>query len=160
MEVTKKQTLLECLEIMRKFRNCFSHKGWGMAPIDRYQALFAEYDKKCKILEDMIHALDSETVRMALANWQKEIMEGFRINMKIDEDDSNPINGPLVRKDEGRDQEENGDHYPEERGIPAGEDPVQHGPEMDGQPVQRLENAGQGSGGEGGAEDRRDYGAV
>ena len=90
-EITKKETLLECLEIMRKFRNCFSHKGWGMAPIERYQALYDEYEDKCRILEDMIHALDSEPVRRALADWQKELMEDPRAM-----DSMNPINGPLT----------------------------------------------------------------
>ena len=83
-EVTKKETLLECLDIMKKFRNNFSQKGYGMAPIERYTALFEEYDKKCEILRDMIHALDSEPVRKALADWQKEVMENGPEALRLD----------------------------------------------------------------------------
>ena len=101
-EITKKATLLECLDIMRRFRNCFSHKGWGAVPIERYQALFAEYQTKCEILEDMIHALDSEPVRAALANWQKEIMI----------------------ENERRYKAENGDHHPEKRPVSCRQDSV------------------------------------
>ena len=115
MEVTKKATLLECLDIMRRLRNSFSHKGWGMVPIDRYHEFFEEYSRKCEIIEEMIHALDSEPVRRALANWQKELME-----------------------DERRHQEENGRDYPEERDVPAEPHIVFDRTEMDRQPVLRM----------------------
>ena len=74
MSVTKRETLLECLDLMKRFRNCFSQKGIGLAPIDRYTALFTEYDEKCQILREMIQALESEPVRQAMADWQKEVM--------------------------------------------------------------------------------------
>ena len=75
MKVTKRETLLECLDLMKKFRNSFSHKGWGMAPIERYAALYQEYDEKCQIIREMIQALESEPVRRAMADWQKMVME-------------------------------------------------------------------------------------
>ena len=75
MSVTKRETLLECLDIMKRFRNCFSEKGMGLAPIHRYTALFTEYDDKCQILREMIQALESEPVRRAMADWQKEVMK-------------------------------------------------------------------------------------
>ena len=75
MEVTKRETLLECLDLMQKFRRCFSEKGSGLTPIPRYKALFDEYDAKCEILRDMLQALESEPVRAAMANWQQMVME-------------------------------------------------------------------------------------
>ena len=46
---------------------------------------FQEQAEKCRILEDMIHALDSEPVRRAMADWQKEIIEnGPPKEMKLD----------------------------------------------------------------------------
>lgn len=72
--ITKRNTLLECLELMQKIRNSFSTDGWGMAPIPRYITLYQEYDEKCQILREMIQALESEPVRRAMADWQKEVM--------------------------------------------------------------------------------------
>ena len=113
-KITKRETLLECLDLMKKIRNSFSHKGWGMAPIERYTILFTEYDEKCQILREMVQALESEPVRKALANWQKEIMDlndaeddpvqpvnMLNVDRKtgawapVDEDNMNPINGRL-----------------------------------------------------------------
>jgi len=72
--ITKRETLLECLELMKKFRNAFSKDKYGMLAIERYTALYEEYDAKCWILREMIQALESEPVRKAMAEWQKEVM--------------------------------------------------------------------------------------
>lgn len=115
MEVTKRETLLECLDLMKKFRACFSHKGMGMMPTPRYAALFKEYDEKCRILREMLQALESEPVRKALANWQMMVMEkgpealklvGDEID-RIDADNMNQINGPLTELPEIRPEDVN-----------------------------------------------------
>ena len=110
MEVTKRETLLECLDLMKKFRACFSHKGMGMMPTPRYAALFKEYDEKCRILREMLQALESEPVRKALANWQQMVMEKGPEALKLDEidaDNINPINGPLTELPEIRPEDVN-----------------------------------------------------
>ena len=83
-EITKRETLLECLDIMKKFRNNFSQRGYGMAPIERYTALFDEYDKKCEILREMIQALESEPVRKALSDWQKQVIRNGPEALSLD----------------------------------------------------------------------------
>ena len=75
MVVTKRETLLECLDLMEKFRKSFTVKGSGLMPIQRYQALYDEYDEKCKVLREMIQALESEPVRKAMAEWQQLVMD-------------------------------------------------------------------------------------
>ena len=110
MEVTKRETLLECLDLMKKFRACFSHKGMGMIPTPRYAALFKEYDEKCRILREMIQALESEPVRKALANWQQMVIEKGPEALRMDEidaDNINPINGPLAEMPEIRPEDVN-----------------------------------------------------
>ena len=112
MEVTKRETLLECLDLMKKFRACFSHKGMGMMPTPRYAALFKEYDEKCRILREMLQALESEPVRKALANWQQMVMEkgpeALRlVEDEMDADNINPINGPLTELPEIRPEDVN-----------------------------------------------------
>lgn len=74
-EITRRDVLLECLDIMKKIRNSFSKDRLGLQAADRYDALFDEYDIKCRILREMIQANESAPVRRALADWQKEIME-------------------------------------------------------------------------------------
>ena len=84
MEITKRNTLLECLEMMKKIRNSFSKGRLGITPIDRYATLYEEYDRKCEILREMIQALESETVRRAMADWQKMVMDNGPEALKLD----------------------------------------------------------------------------
>lgn len=85
MKITKRETLLECLDLMKKIRNAFSQDSWGLAAIERYTAIFEEYDEKCQILREMIQAMESEPVRAAMADWQKMVMENGPEALKLDE---------------------------------------------------------------------------
>ena len=87
MVVTKRETLLECLDLMQKIRKSYTEKGCGLAPIQRYQILFQEYDEKCQILREMIQALESEPVRKALAEWQKMVMDRGPAALKLDDEE-------------------------------------------------------------------------
>ena len=71
----RKSVMVECLKIMREKRNLCSEKYDGLMPKKGMEQQFFDQKKKCEILEDLIHALDSEPVRKALADWQKEIMK-------------------------------------------------------------------------------------
>lgn len=108
MVVTKRETLLECLDIMQKIRKSYTEKGSGLAPIERYKILFLEYDEKCQILRELIQAMESEPVRKAMAEWQKRVMdqgpEALQINneeqqlrnvRQLDIQDYTGNNGPL-----------------------------------------------------------------
>ena len=110
MEITKRQTLLECLDLMTKFRNSFSHKGMGISAIERYQALYEEYDRKCEILREMIRALESEPVRRALADWQRMELPPAVLTFDGEGKDGYP------ERDEP-------DHTEEQR-VSGGQDPV------------------------------------
>ena len=74
-EITRRETLLECLDMMKRIRNAFSRDQLGLQAEEKFEALFAEYDEKCRILREIIQANESEPVRRALADWQKEILD-------------------------------------------------------------------------------------
>lgn len=75
-EVTRRETLLDCLEIMKMRRNVVSVGRRGLTPIEGYEDLFMERQQKCRIIMDLIQANESEPVRSALANWQIMLMKG------------------------------------------------------------------------------------
>lgn len=74
-EITRKSVLLECLSIMRQELAICSKTYNGLEPKKGMEEAWEQGRVKVQILEDMIHAYDSEPVRKALADWQLEIME-------------------------------------------------------------------------------------
>ena len=74
-EITRKSVLLECLSIMREEQRICSKNYNCLEPAKGMEEAWNQGRKKIQILEDMIHAYDSEPVRKALADWQKDVME-------------------------------------------------------------------------------------
>ena len=70
--------LLECLSIMREEQRICSTNYNGLQPKKGMEEAWQQGRRKIEILEDLIHAYDSEQVRRSLADWQKEIMEQNR----------------------------------------------------------------------------------
>lgn len=73
--ITRKSVLIECLELQRNKLRMYSKNGRMLEPIRGSEDLFREQQEKCKILEELIHAYDSEPVRAALHGWQEQIMK-------------------------------------------------------------------------------------
>ena len=71
-EITRKSVLIECLQIMREELNICSSKYNGLEPKKGMEEAWEQARVKVKILEDLIHAYESENVRKALATWQQE----------------------------------------------------------------------------------------
>ena len=67
--------LLECLSIMRQELALTSEHYNGLVAKKGMEEAWRQCREKIGILEDMIHAYESPTVRSALADWQKEIMD-------------------------------------------------------------------------------------
>ena len=83
-EVSRKSVLMECLEYERDLWKLTS-EGYDMrVPMKGMEDLFAEQRKKCEILQEMLHALESEPVRHVLANWQQEVMKNGPTMLKLD----------------------------------------------------------------------------
>ena len=71
-EITRKSVLLECLEYERGLWKLTSKNYDTLEPMKGMDKEFDEQREKCRILEDLIHAYESENVRKALAEWQQE----------------------------------------------------------------------------------------
>lgn len=74
-EINRKSVLMECLSIMRQELAVMSKHYNGLEPAQGMEEAWRQGRKKVEILQDMIHALESEKVRKALAEWQIEVME-------------------------------------------------------------------------------------
>lgn len=112
-EITKRETLLEAVDMMRKIRNSYAQDELGMIPIEKKRLDYEEYEQKVRILMDMVRALEAEPVKRALAQWQIDIMEG------------------------GTDGHQGEDwiDYPEEQRVSGGDGAWIEGSEMEHQPV-------------------------
>ena len=83
-EVTRRSVLMECLEYERGLWKLTS-EGYDMrVPMKGMEDLFAEQKRKCEILQDMLHALENEQVRVAMADWQKDVMQNGPTALKLD----------------------------------------------------------------------------
>jgi len=83
-EITRKSVLLECLEYERGIMRLCSEDHKGRLPARDEEDLFFAQQKKCKILEELIHALDNPQVRGILSDWQKDVMENGPSAFKLD----------------------------------------------------------------------------
>ena len=89
-EITRKTVLIDCLKIMRKQLAICSKNYNGLEPKDNMEEIWSELRVKVKILEDIIHAFESEPVRKAIANWQIEVMEHGPSALKVDDKPDDP----------------------------------------------------------------------
>lgn len=83
-EITRKSVLLECLSIMKsELAICSKHYN-GLEPANGMEEAWQQGRQKVEILKDLIQAYDSEPVRAALADWQKEVMDNGPSVLKLD----------------------------------------------------------------------------
>lgn len=74
-EITRKSVLIEALQIMREELDICSEGYNGLIPKKGMEEAWEQARRKVQIMQDLIHAYESEPVRKALADWQKETME-------------------------------------------------------------------------------------
>ena len=82
-EVTRRSVLLEALEEQEARLAKCSVNGMKLIPLPGMQEVFREQFEKCRILRDMIQAMESEPVRTSIANWQKDVMEGKGVDVTV-----------------------------------------------------------------------------
>lgn len=75
-EITKKSVLIECLEYERELWRVASKNYDTLEPAKGMGEQWEEQKEKCRILQELIAALESEPVRRELAQWQKDVMDG------------------------------------------------------------------------------------
>ena len=83
MEVTRRSVLAEALEIQEAQLSRCSVNGSKLVPLPGMKEIFREQLEKCRVLREMIQALESEPVRNAIAGWQREIMEGRQADVTV-----------------------------------------------------------------------------
>lgn len=82
-DVTRRSVLLEALENQEAQLSRCSVEGKKLIPLPGMKEIFREQFEKCRILREMVQALESEPVRDAIAGWQREIMDGKQVDVKI-----------------------------------------------------------------------------
>ena len=83
-EVNKLSVLKECLEYERDLWKLTSEKYNMLTPMKGMEDQFEEQKAKCMILQEMIQALQAESVRRALADWQKDVMDnGIQTELRL-----------------------------------------------------------------------------
>lgn len=91
-EITRRNVLLECLEHFRGLKKLCSKEHKGLEPAEGEEDLFYMLEKKCRIMQELIQAYESEPVRKALADWQNEVMKhGAPENIQKEFDDPDPV---------------------------------------------------------------------
>lgn len=81
-EITRRSTLLDCLDYQTRWLKMSSKGRKGREPIDGLEDEFYEREAKCRILRELIQALESDPVREVLADWQVRLMKGEKPNTK------------------------------------------------------------------------------
>ena len=108
-EVTLRSTLIDCLQIKRQeLAICSKHYN-GLEPARGMEAAWDIHRREVNELEKAIKSLGCEKVRVAMADWQKDVEENGPTALDVedltglDTDDLmiNPINGPLGGRYEG-----------------------------------------------------------
>jgi hypothetical protein len=82
-EITRKSILLDCLTREDATRRSFSREARGMTAIRGFEKEFDEYEKRCRILRDLIQALESTEVTEAMMKWQIRAMKGERTTEEL-----------------------------------------------------------------------------
>lgn len=67
--------LLKCLKEQEEIKKLCSVKYESRIPMKGMEQEFYEQEQVCKVLREMVQALENEQVRKVLADWQKDVME-------------------------------------------------------------------------------------
>lgn len=132
-EITRKSVLIECLQIMREELDICSKKYNGLEPKEGMEEAWQQARQKVQILQELIQAYDSEPVRAALANWQREVMEKGPKPLNI-EDLIMPRRPLFSQRQEAKQNGYTTENLPgntEERQVPCREDFMEPGPEVE-----------------------------
>ena len=83
-EINRRSVLIECMAIIREELQICSKNWNGLEPKEGMEDAWQQCRQKIEILKDMIQALQSEPVRIALADWQKETMKNGPSALELD----------------------------------------------------------------------------
>ena len=75
MEITKKSVLLDALRREENVLADYSINQTKLIPRPKFEQAFRDQQEKCRILRVLIHSLESEEVRKAMADWQQDVQQ-------------------------------------------------------------------------------------
>lgn len=84
-EITRRETLLDCLKYQERWMRMASKNRMGFEALEGLEDEFEERQQKCRILRDMIQALESGPVRAALAEWKIRLTKDKKPNNDNDD---------------------------------------------------------------------------
>lgn len=73
--ITLKSVLIECLGLIKEEQRLSSKQYNGLEPKEGMEESWDQARRKVQILKDAIPALESEPVKRAMADWQKDVIE-------------------------------------------------------------------------------------
>lgn len=73
-QVTIRSTLIDCLQIKRQELGICSKSYNGLEPARGLEEAWDIQRREVQVLEKLIQSLESEEVRVALAAWQRDVM--------------------------------------------------------------------------------------
>lgn len=96
--ITMRTVLEECLDYEQGLKRLCSKDYDGVKAMDGMEDVFEDQEEKCRILRELMQAIQNAKVREAiggwrndqLKDWQKEIMEG-----KVTMQDLSPAEEPM-----------------------------------------------------------------
>ena len=74
-EITLRSVLIECLGLIKEEQRLSSKHYNGLEPKEGMEESWDQARRKVQVLKDAIPALESEQVRRAMAEWQKDVMQ-------------------------------------------------------------------------------------
>ncbi len=127
-EITRKSVLIEALQIMREELDICSEGYNGLIPKRGMEEAWDQARRKVQIMQDLIHAYESEPVRKALADWQKDVMEQGPVPLSLEE-----LMPPSQRQESKKDGHQDADVHRDQKEweIPGGDDTGEPGLEME-----------------------------
>ena len=81
MEITRRSVLLDALGREESEMAACSRDGKKLEPMPGLKESFEAQKETCRLLREMIQALESEPVRRSIANWQQDIMAGKGVDI-------------------------------------------------------------------------------
>lgn len=77
-EITLRKVLEECLEERKEIRRLCSKDYLGMVPKEGMEDEFDDAEEKCRVLRELLQAIKSEPVLIAIANWEQESLKKWQ----------------------------------------------------------------------------------
>ena len=81
MEITRRSVLLDALAREESVMAACSVDGKRLEPMPGLTEMFNAQGERCRLLREMIQAMETDGVRREMAKWQRDVMEGHGVEI-------------------------------------------------------------------------------